>query len=269
MRTLARIVIVSVLGASLVTSGFLVFSEVAGRRTDDGTRATLTAQDALRDELAARPAADRPAARVPHPVARPVAEGDPLGTIEIPRFGEDWRWVMLQGVADDVIADGPGHYLDTALPGAVGNVGIAAHRAGHGDPFIDFDRLRVGDEVRLSQDGVTWVYRLDTAPRIIPVTATWVLRPRTDGGRELTLTTCWPKYGSSKRMFVHATLARVIGEPADARANPREPQADRWDPRAPVGGEAGVTVSPVAAGTATRPDPPAPAAARGASPARS
>jgi sortase A len=59
--------------------------------------------------------------------------------------------------------------------------------------------------VLLRQQGVRWDYRLTTSPRIIPASAAWVLDPLR--GRHLTLTTCWPRYGSSKRMFVRAVLA--------------------------------------------------------------
>ena len=40
----------------------------------------------------------------------------------------------------------------------------------------------------------------------------WVLDPLP--GRQLTLTTCWPKYGSAKRMFVRGTLVDVTATPA-------------------------------------------------------
>jgi sortase A len=141
------------------------------------------------------------------PVARPADTGDALATMRVPRFGDHWSWVAVEGTALDQLADGPGHYRGTPLPGARGNVAFAAHRAGHGSPFLEFDTLRVGDEVVLEQRRVRWTYRLLTAPRIVPVDATWVLRPSTT--RELTLTTCWPRYGSSKRMYVRAELSRV------------------------------------------------------------
>ncbi len=176
-------------------------------------RSTSAAQARLRDELLGEPVAQRSETRrrAVAPVARPARVGHALGTLRVPRFGADWEWVLLEGADDEVIADGPGHYADTALPGARGNVGIAAHRAGHGDPFLDFDTLRPGDRVHVTQAGTTWTYRLTTRPEIIPVTATWVLRPHVIDGtdhwrRELTLTTCWPKYGSSKRMYVRAVL---------------------------------------------------------------
>lgn len=162
-----------------------------------------------RQERAVRPAT---------PVAKAVAVGEPLGTIRIPRFGKDWEWVLLEGAADEVIANGPGRYSDTVLPGERGNVGIAAHRAGHGDPFIDFDLLVPGDLVRITQGKTTWTYRITTEPEIVPIDATWVLQPHTRQGseefkRELTLTTCWPKYGSDKRMYVTAILDQVVGNP--------------------------------------------------------
>jgi len=141
------------------------------------------------------------------PVARPVPVGHALVTMRIPRFGPSWSWVASEGTSQTVLADGPGHYPQTPLPGERGNVAFAAHRAGHGDPFIDFDRLRPGDLVELRQGETSWTYVVDTEPRIVPASASWVLDPLP--GRRLTLTTCWPKYGSAKRMYVRAHLARA------------------------------------------------------------
>ncbi len=176
---------------------------------------TARAQERLAAEVPVGPApavTTRDPARAGEqvPVASPVARGEALATMRIPRFGADWSWVAVEGTGLDQIAQGPGHYRTTPLPGAVGNASMAAHRAGHGDPFIDFDTLRPGDDVVLEQQGVRWTYRLVTSPRIIPVDATWVLRPSRT--RELTLTTCYPRYGSSKRMFVRAELASVERE---------------------------------------------------------
>jgi len=137
--------------------------------------------------------------------ARPVEWGRPLAVVEIPALGEDWRWALLEGTEDEVIANGLGHYAWTPLPGEPGNVAIAGHRAGYGSPFLDFDRLAPGDEVRIEQAGTAWTYVVDTEPRVIGVDDVHVLDPLP--GHRLTLTTCWPKYGSSHRMVVRATLA--------------------------------------------------------------
>lgn len=220
MRRASRLLLVIAAIAITVSAAVMAFAALQPALQDASTRA---AQDDLRRELADTPKPRSPADRhggrkASVPTASAVKVGEPIGTMRIPRFGADWDWVLLEGADDETIANGPGHYADTVLPGARGNVGVAAHRAGHGDPFIDFDKLRRGDEVQIQQGGVRWIYRLDTDPRIVPVTATWVLRPHPRSGagpvserwrRELTLTTCWPKYGSSERMFVRGTLTRV------------------------------------------------------------
>lgn len=141
------------------------------------------------------------------PVAIGAAHGRPLAVLEIPRLGEPWRWAALEGTDDDVIADGIGHYPGTPLPGAAGNVAFAGHRAGHGSPFLDFEELRPGDEVRISQGAHTWTYRLTTTPRKVATDADWVLDPLP--GHQLTLTTCWPKYGSLARLYVRGELTDV------------------------------------------------------------
>ena len=165
---------------------------------------TAQAQTALRSQLPDR--ADPAHRRGVVAVARPVPPGHALAELRVPRFGSSWSWIVVEGTTPADLATGPGHYSGTPLPGGRGNVAIAAHRAGHGDPFLDFDELRPGDEVRLQQAGLTWRYRITTLPEIVPADATWVLDPLP--GRQLTLTTCWPKYGSSKRMYVRATLLR-------------------------------------------------------------
>lgn len=148
----------------------------------------------------------------PPPVAAPAeGEGSALAYIDIPRFGENWLWTVVEGINDQDLAQGPGHYPGTALPGAIGNHVISAHRAGHGDPFIDFDLLEVGDEVTLRQSGAWWTYRIFRGPEIIEPTTHWVLNQPANV-RKLTLTTCWPKYGNEKRMFVRALLVDWSGK---------------------------------------------------------
>jgi sortase A len=188
---------------SLIAAGLLILSGLVWSQVSD-SRATAEAQQRL---LSSVPDGPRAAGARAETVAAGVRPGRALAVMRVPRFGEDWTWAVLEGDAEDVIDDGPGHYTGTALPGGEGNAAFAGHRAGHGSPFIDFDRLRRGDEVSFTQGGTTWVYVLDTEPDIIPVTADWVLDPLP--GRRLTLTTCWPKYGSSERMYVRGHLDRV------------------------------------------------------------
>ena len=71
--------------------------------------------------------------------------------------------MVVEGVGDDDLARGPGHFPGTALPGEVGNFAVAGHRATHGEPFAHLDKLEEGDPVVVETvDGwlvydVTWV----------------------------------------------------------------------------------------------------------------
>lgn len=189
-------------------------------------RETAAAQQRLAGQLPAGPRVV-PDDRGRVPVTRPVATGRALAEIRVPRLGADWSWVAVEGTDDAQLATGPGHYTGTPLPGARGNSAFAGHRAGHGDPFLDFDTLRRGDEVVITQGSVRWTYRLTRDPEVVPVDATWVLDPTP--GRRLTLTTCWPRYGSSKRMWVRGTLERVERQPgALAAASSAGDRAEVW-----------------------------------------
>ena len=186
----------------------LVAGGVASRLGYDDWR-TGRAQAGLQQELSLG-TAPRPLARTERstPVAGRAAYGKPFAELRIPRFGEDWSWAVVEGTDPSSLELGPGHYPGTPMPGEVGNVAIAAHRAGHGDPFIDFDDLRRDDRVEITQGHVTWVYRIVREPWIVPADAHHVLDPLP--GRKLTLTTCWPKYGSSKRLIAVAELDEVV-----------------------------------------------------------
>ncbi|MEQ7848840.1 sortase [Nocardioides kribbensis] len=190
-------------------------------------RETAAAQQRLAGQLPAGPRVVSDDDHGPVPVARSVATGRALAEIRVPRLGADWSWVAVEGTDDAQLATGPGHYTGTPLPGARGNSAFAGHRAGHGDPFLDFDTLRRGDEVVITQGSVRWTYRLTRDPEVVPVDATWVLDPTP--GRRLTLTTCWPRYGSSKRMWVRGTLERVERQPgALAAASSAGDRAEVW-----------------------------------------
>src|SRR5207253_2473651 len=52
--------------------------------------------------------------------------GGALGRLRVPRIGIDF--VAVQGTGGPALRKGPGHYLDSFLPGQGGLVGIAGHR---------------------------------------------------------------------------------------------------------------------------------------------
>ena len=111
-----------------------------------GTRADRAdhADHGLRPDRAPPRAAPQP--HLDDTRSQPPA-GDAFAILRIPRLGAGWAKPVYQGVGADVLAEGIGHYPDTQLPGQVGNVGLAGHRAGHGNPLIDIDTIRPGDAI--------------------------------------------------------------------------------------------------------------------------
>ncbi len=151
-----------------------------------------------------------PAAPPPIPVVAypwPVPEvGDVFVQIKIPKIGVDYK--VLEGVDQEELAKGPGHYPDTVLPGQLGNTAIAAHRTTHGAPFNEIDQLDPGDEIRLSYPQVgetspTFVYRV-TSTEIVKPSDYQVIFTVDPTKATLVLTSC--NRGTTQRIVVHAEL---------------------------------------------------------------
>ncbi len=90
---------------------------------------------------------------------RPL-EGEGIARLYVPGFGPDFAFTVLEGTGDDTLAVGPGHYIDTALPGQPGNFGVAGHRVGRGAPFNDLDLLESCDALVVETSTEWFVYRV-------------------------------------------------------------------------------------------------------------
>lgn len=124
------------------------------------------------------------------------APGSAIGRIEIPRLGV--RAVVRAGSDSRTLRLAVGHIPGTALPGEVGNIGLAAHR----DTF--FRRLgdiRPGDEVNVVTPEGTFRYTVE-GTKVVEPSDVWVL-DATDQP-SLTLVTCYPfRYlGSAPQRFI-------------------------------------------------------------------
>ena len=107
---------------------------------------------------------------------------------------------VRQGISLDVLFAGPGHYPSTAMPGQVGNVGIAAHNT----YWIAFGVLKPGDTVIVETRYGTFTYKIYGSVIVSPNDRT-VLGATTD--HRLTLTTCWPLWAgalATKRLVFQA-----------------------------------------------------------------
>ncbi|WP_246081217.1 class E sortase [Modestobacter altitudinis] len=209
-------------GELLVTAGlvvllFVVYEVYVTDLLNDRTQGNLAEQ--LHDQW------DQASAAPENLVAPAV--GEPLAVLHIPRLGEDYSRVVLEGVSEEQLAEGPGHYIGTALPGQQGNLAIAGHRVGKGSPFLDTDELLPGDPIvvetaqnwyvyRVLGDAATGDYTTDPSgipgQQIVKPSDVSVIAPTPDAadaapsGAYLTLTTCHPKYSAQQRLIVHAVL---------------------------------------------------------------
>lgn len=90
---------------------------------------------------------------------RPLV-GDGIAKLYIPALGSDFQYTVLQGTDQETLAAGPGHYVDTAMPGEPGNFSLAGHRVGKGAPFLDLDMLQSCDALVVETRDTWLVYQV-------------------------------------------------------------------------------------------------------------
>jgi sortase A len=129
--------------------------------------------------------------------------------------------MVREGADERTLSRAVGHIPGTALPGNVGNVGLAGHR----DTFFRALRnIRADDTIELETTAGTYRYIVKST-RIVTPRDVSVLEA--SGGETLTLVTCYPFYyvGSApKRFIVHAALVHEAPEVASPKRQ-RQPNS--------------------------------------------
>ena len=234
-RPRARTSVVGVLGELLVTAGVLVLAFIGWQLwLNDLVVGTQAQEEAIAISQEWQKTAGGPVV-VAEPEradpGEPVVMGAPgnaevFGTLIVPRFGADWAWPLAGGVGlEDVLnVRRIGHYDGTQMPGEVGNMVLAAHRTGWGSPFVDANKLQIGDSIFVeTEDG--WYQYVVRSHEYVTPEGVGVLDPvpqmpgATATDRILTLTTCNPLYSVSERLIVYAVYEtwypRSGGAPAE------------------------------------------------------
>jgi sortase A len=211
-----------VLGELLITFGVIVFLFIFYELVVTGWKTSAT-QHRLAGQLSQQwkqPAPQAPTTPPKQPDGKPaiatdppltLTEGQGFAIIRIPRFGAGYHWVVVEGVGESDLQEGPGHYPGTAQPGQLGNMVISGHRTTYGQPFNRLGELKPGDLITLQTRYRTWTYKV-TDTKIVEPTATYVILPvpgrfgATPAKRLLTLTTCNPEYSAAQRMVVFSEL---------------------------------------------------------------
>ena len=145
--------------------------------------------------------------------------GAPVFRLRMPSIDDDN--IVVEGVADDQLASGPGHYpscrpgfarplcteRDEVWPGERGRVIVSGHRTTHGAPFYDLDKLHKGDDVIIQTRWGTFLYRVSTSKVVAP-NAVDIANPSATDAREVAFTTCNPKFSAAQRLVVFAEMER-------------------------------------------------------------
>lgn len=161
--------------------------------------------------------------------------GEAFAQLYIPTFGSDYHFAIIEGTNEDDLLRGPGRYVDSQMPGEMGNFAVAGHRVGKGAPFNDLGKLETCDDIVVETQTERITYRVlpidgeqaDCFNGIPPEYSHVVGRhittpgdvsvtnpvPESDAApnREiLTLTTCHPQFSNAERMIVHAMEVEKI-----------------------------------------------------------
>lgn len=115
-----------------------------------------------------------------HPTLSP---GQQIAKMEIPAIG--YTAILLEGNNDQVLANGPGHYIGSAYPGEPDTMIVSEHNTF----ILGLPELKKGDQVIFSDEDGRFVYEIDGS-RIVD--------PGYRGGfglagkPTLEISSCWP-----------------------------------------------------------------------------
>ena len=216
-----------VLGKFLISAGFGVLLFVAWVLWGTGIY-TAQQQERLEEEFSQLPeitpqekgrtkGGDEPRFVGPGDDFQPAA-GEPVFQLDIPAI--DLRDYVVQGVGEEELRMGPGHYPDCRegfseplctegeeiWPGEQGRVIVSGHRTTYSQPFWDLDKLEEGDEIITDTQWGTVTYSVTDIEIVSPDDKT-VADPDPEGkAAEIALTTCNPKFSAAERLVVYGKM---------------------------------------------------------------
>ncbi|HEX3539067.1 MAG TPA: class E sortase [Acidimicrobiales bacterium] len=196
------------IGFNLITAGVVVLLFVAYQLWGTGL-AEAKSQNQLAKQYhtplttaPAAPTGDNSVVGAPAAPTFGPAVGSAVAHMSIPKIGLDK--FVVEGVTDEALREGPGHYPGTPMPGEPGNVAIAGHRTTFGAPFFDLDKLATGDLIELkTRTGGDFFYKV-AQTMVVKPSDVGVIAPTQDN--RLTLTTCNPRFQATTRLIVVAVL---------------------------------------------------------------
>ena len=186
--------LIDFLGRTMIVAGLLLLSFVAYQLWGTGIVESRS-QTAIAKQFVK-----------PQPIQPQL--GGLVGRITIPSIGVS-KYVVA-GVRLKDLERGPGLFPGSPMPGQKGNVAIAGHRTTFGAPFSRIDELRGNERIVLESKDGTFTYIVNGEPKIVLATDTAVAKTTNPDIAIITLVSCYPKWTSTKRIVVVATLDSTV-----------------------------------------------------------
>ena len=186
--------LIDFLGRTMIVAGLLLLSFVAYQLWGTGIVESRS-QTAIAKQFVK-----------PQPIQPQL--GGLVGRITIPSIGVS-KYVVA-GVRLKDLERGPGLFPGSPMPGQKGNVAIAGHRTTFGAPFSRIDELRGNERIVLESKDGTFTYIVNGEPKIVLATDTAVAKTTNPDIATITLVSCYPKWTSTKRIVVVATLDSTV-----------------------------------------------------------
>lgn len=155
---------------------------------------------------------DKPLAGAPVKVVRAGPSNPaPIAELRIPAL--DLRTPVFEGVYEDAIVNGPGHWPGTPGLGEPGNTVLSGHRSTNTRPFLYLDRLTRGDVITIEQGAEQFRYAVDTVTIVaqrgyVPYVLT---QPKDPRARTVTLFACNPLTAHYQRIVVRGHALKDRG----------------------------------------------------------
>lgn len=147
------------------------------------------------------------------PLIDPVAQGEVIGKMYIPRFGLDyWRLVFEGTRQSELNTMGFGHYTQTALAGERGIFALAAHRNGYGSALKDITNLQAGDAIIFRTNKYWFIYKAVGYRIVDPDEISAISKAPEQIGdsttdRLIALSTCHPEWSTKYRYIEYGKFS--------------------------------------------------------------
>lgn len=126
-----------------------------------------------------------------------------VGILQIKNI--DLKVAIGEGTDEDTLKYAVGHFIDTKMPGEVGNFAVAGHSAyTYNRFFANLEDIKIGDEIDVKTKRGDYTYKVKSTEVVTPDKVD-VLNS-SDDKKNITLITCTPRFIGSHRLVIKGEI---------------------------------------------------------------